>query len=147
MDSTSDMKTMPAIQKPTEVEKINTDEIPLTKSELVLQKREKALDVELNGSARKTLYKGIREGLGAMRTGRVLDADGDLTTEEVPDYNVRHKYIETGLKIIGDLVEVKTEVNVDASQRTLQISVAEREELERLRSVIHEVSGKDGGTL
>lgn len=130
MDSTSDMTAVIR----------STEDIPIqTNAEKTLQRREIALDNAVGGetgTARRKMYERLAEGLNAKK--RVIDiVDGVQDIRDEPDLVMRHKYLETGLKVLGDLVEVKTEVNVDASQRTLQITTAEREELENLRKAVH----------
>lgn len=110
------------------------DTITPTKSELALQKREKNL--ESAGVTRQKVYEKLEKGLSAVKVVTEI-IDGQVHETEVEDFAIRHKYIETALKVFGDLVEVKTEVNVDASHKSVQVSMAEREELDRLRMEVH----------
>ncbi len=118
------------------------DNEQLSKSELSLKRRTDALDKAVGGegSARRKLYANIARGLSLTKKIERLQ-DGVITVIDEPDEDRILKYTEMGLKVVGDLVEIKTEVNVDASRKELHISVSEREELDRLRSKIMEVSG------
>ena len=89
------------------------------------------------GVTRKKVYEALEKGILAKKTVVEYDADGNGKTVEVSDLVVAHKYVETALKVFGDLVDVKTEVNVDASRKELNITTEEREELKRIREMIH----------
>ena len=150
MDGISDIDTSKALSEQYksaaeyQLSLITNTEQPLTKSELALAKRETALDKAIGkevGSARRKLYQRLSEGLDA-ETEEEDYVDGKRIIKNVADMKTRRDYLELGLKVIGDLVEIKTEVNVDASSRTLQISAVEREELEKLRSQVHIVQAE-----
>lgn len=68
----------------------------------------KELELQRSGLTRKKAYETLSLGLSATRA--VKDKYGDVV-EEVPDHAVRHKYLETALKIYGDLKD-KTELEV-----------------------------------
>lgn len=125
------------------VDEIDTEQ--MSKAELSLKRRTDALDKAVGsvdgaveGSARRKLYSNIARGLSLTKTVEEI-VDGVIITKEEPDEGAILKYTELGLKVIGDLVEVKTEVNVDASRKELHISSSEKEELVRLREKIYEV--------
>lgn len=68
------------------------------------------------------LVKCGREGLLATKESNQFNEDGDRL--EVPDYNVRHKYFDSFMNLLGYLKPSSLSVNV------VQVSNEERELLE-----------------
>lgn len=56
----------------------------------------------------RELARVHKEGLSATKYETRLTGKGESEIEEVPDYSVRHKYLESGYKIKGKLKEIET---------------------------------------
>lgn len=85
-------------------------------------------------------YKVLHDGLLATRTVDKVESNGDITKVEVPDHIVRHKYLETHLKMIGDLKD-KQEIELG-----YKISDEDRALLEKYGVIGGSKSGKSGAS-
>lgn len=88
------------------------------------------------GVTRAKLYEKIFEGINASK--KITDSDemGNPVLREEPDLIVRHKYIETALRVLGDL---KPDSVVDNS-KTFNLTVNERKSLTtRLQDIMGHV--------
>ena len=80
---------------------------------------------------RKKTYDVLYEGLSSVKV--ISDEDmlsGKITYREEPDYMVRHKYMETALKVFGDLKdkqEIEVSNKMPDSDRELLIRLGVRE--------------------
>ncbi len=72
---------------------------------------------ESQGLGADTLARIIEEGLEATRTVENKKEGRSLT---VPDYHIRHKYLETTLKVIGAFAPQKQEVVTDTFEDRLR---------------------------
>lgn len=100
--------------------RINSDTQPVTvmtdpEEETLPQRKLKAL--EKAGVTRPTMYQRLSEGLSHGKTIIVVDDNGEPLEKFEPDMVIRHKYLETALKVFGDLrpdggVNVGVGVNV-----------------------------------
>lgn len=82
----------------------------------------KEIAISKSGLKRQLAYQRLNEGLSAVRVIEEISADGDPKTIEVPDMLVRHKYVETALKIFGDLKdkqEIEMSHKMENSDREL----------------------------
>lgn len=113
-----------------------TSQTELSKAELALDNRNKALDKA--GVTQEFRFAKLKEGLEAYREITEIDDMGEPVVKRLPDHGAITKYLEMSFKLSGEMVEVKTEVNVDNSQRTIKITASEAEELARLRGKVFE---------
>lgn len=76
---------------------------------------------------RPLVYERLYEGLNAVK--RYVDADdkGDPVLREEPDLLIRHKYLDTALRVFGDLKPDGVQVGVGVN---VGLSSGERELLE-----------------
>ena len=100
---------------------MDTNVSTFTKSELI-----KSTPMELltkHGVTRDDFAKCLKGGLEAERV--VKDRDGD-EVERVPDWNVRHKFLSTGLEWIKEINWNGTVVNVDTKERQERLEAFNR---------------------
>lgn len=82
--------------------------------------------LEAKGLGPDHIVTKIAEGLDAKSHVKVKDAAGNEELVEVPDFNARHKYIETALDIHGAKASKKVEVtNLTFEQRLLRITMGQ----------------------
>lgn len=86
----------------------------LTKKDLALEKA---------GVTRPLLYSRLTEGLNAVKKRIGSDDCGEPIEIEEPDLIIRHKYLDTALRVFGDLkdnsVAVGVSVNMAPEERAL----------------------------
>ncbi len=92
------------------------------------------------GVTRKALYDRLFDGINAVKSRVDVNDEGDQVVVKEPDMVVRHKYIETALRVIGDL---KPDSLVDNS-KTFNLNVNDRQKMvTRLRNILEVLP--DGG--
>lgn len=92
--------------------------------------------MDKEGISDKRLLKVLNQGLDSTKCiSAIGDANGKSTDfVEVPDYSVRHRYLETGLKLRGHL---KTQDNTSLTQNNfLQININEPKRMTPINDVV-----------
>lgn len=87
------------------------------------------------GVTREKMYRVMAEGLVAMR----LEESGDGEMTEVPDHSTRHKFMESALKVTGD---IKPDGSID--NRKVVITGVSDELVRGLMSMVADVSEQLG---
>lgn len=67
--------------------------------------------LEKSGVTDNLLANVLKEGLGATR----IHSSPTEPDTEVPDFNVRHKYLETGLKVKGHMSNIESQQNIQVN--------------------------------
>lgn len=111
----------------------------LSKSEIALNKRIKKFDE--NKITDERLLKVLDDGLNAVRIEKEI-VDGLVEEREIPDHNVRSKYIDMAFKAKGFYapIEMKTEINVDARRVSVNISAEEAERLVKIADTLRDMN-------
>lgn len=111
-------------------------ELPAVETNNKQMKKEEKL--EKAGATREVVYKRLAEGLSATKKEWDEDIDGKVfLVSSEPDFLIRHKYLETALKLYGDLAPEGNSVNVvNIDQRTNE------EILKRVREAVVSVDKK-----
>ncbi len=86
----------------------------------------KTVALESVGITRPVIYQVLKEGLLATKTRTSVDDDGEEQTSEEPDHNTRHKFLDTALRVMGDL---KGDAMVDNRKVTINTSGVKESEL------------------
>lgn len=87
------------------------------------------------GATREVGYKVMVEGLNAVKTIDTI-IDGERKTIEEPDHNVRHKFMDSFLRSIGD---IKPELSVDNRQVKINMTGVSPESVAGLLSMVSDV--------
>lgn len=103
------------------VKNTDTELLPITPDK-INDPTAKELALQNSGVTRRKTYDVMYEGLGATREFRNIAENGEEIVEVVPDHLVRHKYMETALKVFGDLKdkqEIEMSHKMENSDREL----------------------------
>jgi len=107
----------------------------ITASELVSKRNIQAAIAERmdeGGITEKRLLKVLDEGLSATKTHFNQKTDGDAEKEVHDDYAVRHRYLDTALKLRDMFPAEKKKLRHDFSNITPEDEQAARERVNRL---------------
>ena len=92
-------------------------------SKILVENKKPTIDdvVRRHGLSVDDLVRCGKGGLEATR--QIKDRDGDLV-EEVPDWNVRHKFFSSFLELLGYINGPGTTVNVGATEEKKEAEAA-----------------------
>lgn len=117
------LETQSASNDLTEISFTNTDEVGLSPKQRMVESKLEGAKV-----SRPLVYQRLFEGLQAVKRGIEIE-DGCQVEVAEPDMAMRHKYMETALRVYGDLKEgmnVGVGVNVKVSKQESELLEAYR---------------------
>lgn len=88
------------------------------------------------GVNRKLIYGVLKEGLLASKVRIDVDENGDTIQIEEPDHSTRHKFLDTALRVMGDL---KGDAMIDNRKVSINMGGVNKEEVSKMMDMVKDV--------